>query len=498
MLKRVLMLSLFVTAPIFAELSLPNIFGDGMVLQEGKAVCLWGQANPSAEIMVQANWDSQEYLCKADKAGNWKVFIKTPEASFEPRQLVVKSGPEQVVYKDILIGQVWFCSGQSNMQFTLSRCESADTEIPVAKFPNIRYFKVKSKYSKVPLDNVSGSWKQCSPETVEYFSGAAYYFGKNLYQKLNKPIGLIDASWGGTPIESWMNPDCLKQYPEYASYLKQRSIDYLKKYEGSKRYYERKLKEWQTGKISEKPKDAGSPRYQNMPLYCYNGMVHPLKQFAIAGVIWYQGEANTPYSEYYYKAFPLFIDEWRKVWDNPELPFYYVQLAASTGYKIGVAKVREAQFLTLGKVKNVGMAVTMDIGDATNHHPKNKRDVGYRLALWASRDLYGFDDIVPSGPLYRDKKIESDKIRVFFDYAENGLMAKNGELTDFQICGADGKFYSGRAVIDGNTVLVSSDKVLKPVDVSFAWCEYAKPNFYNKQGLPASPFNTYSMKMLNN
>lgn len=486
-------LFLFLVCNGYAELSLPYIFGDGMVLQESECVCVWGHAEVLVKVSVKSSWSSEEHICAADNAGNWKVFIKTPKASFNTYELVITSGQDKVVYKDVLIGQVWLCSGQSNMAFTLARTESADTEIPKANYPNIRYFKVKCKFSDQPLNDITGSWKKCAPDTAKYFSATGYYFGKNLYQKLNKPIGLVDASWGGTPIEAWMPPSCLNEYPEYKTYLEKRWSDYEKKYEGQQRYYVKKLEEYKGGKIKDEPKKPGSKRYQNKSCYLFNGMINPITDFKLKGVIWYQGEANTPYPEYYYKTFPMFIKSWRKLWDESKLPFYYVQLAASTGYGIGVAKVREAQMLTMNKLDTIGMAVTMDIGDATDHHPKNKRDVGYRLALWAFRDVYGFNDVIPSGPLFKSMKIESDKIRVYFDYADNGLIAKGGELTDFAICGTDGKFYPAKAVIDGNAVVVSSDKVGQPVDVSFAWCEYAEPNLYNKEGLPASPFNSRSM-----
>lgn len=496
MLRGVLLPMLFSVLPALGDLSLPQLFNDGMVLQENENVCFWGKAKPFAKVRITTDWDALKYTCTANESGVWTVVIKTPTASFDSHQITIGSDSEKITYNDVLMGQVWICSGQSNMEFPLYKCESASTELPTADYPMIRHFKAKPELSETSLENISGSWQKCSPETAKSFSGVGYFFARNLYQKINQPIGLINSSWSGTPIESWMNPECLDLYPEYKTYLEKKWVDIQEKYDKQMESYNSNIEAWKKGELSRQPQKPRSPRLQDKPFACYNTMIHPIKNYTIAGVIWYQGEANTYYPDYYYAAFPLFINEWGKIWSKPKFPFYFVQLAASTGYHMRVADIREAQMLALRKMKNTGMAVTMDIGDSTDHHPKNKRDVGYRLSLWALRDLYGFKDIVCSGPLYRKKRIEENTIRVFFDYADKGLLAKGGKLTDFQICGADGQFHNATAVIDGNTVVVSCDEVSKPVDVSFAWCEYAKPNFYNKEGLPASPFNTRHMRMI--
>lgn len=492
---------LIASCQCFGQLHISEIFQDNMVLQENTDVPIWGQAKPHVKIVITADWLDSEKNAFADENGNWTVYLPTPEASFSQRTFGIKSEDDEVKYSNILIGQVWLCSGQSNMAFSLDRTERANEEIAKADFPNIRLFQGKPVYSDQPRDAIQGSWQPCKPDTAAKFSGVGYYFGKELFQKLHKPIGLINLSWGGTPVEAWMRPEAIAKTPEFEQYLKTLWARRDEKYPQLKQQYDRAIEQWQqasqSGQEMPKPNMPLELRLYFKPSYCYNGMIAPIKGFAIAGVIWYQGEANTPSSvyPYYCEAFTEMIRDWRNLW-RQDFPFLYVQLAASTGYKMGVAHVRQAQMRTLDKVPNVGMAVTMDIGDANDHHPLNKRDVGYRLSLWALKNAYGCQSIVPSGPIYLSKKVEGNKIRLFFDYVGDGLMAKNGELTDFAVCGPDHRFYPAKATIDSNTILVWSEHVPQPEHASFAWCEYAEPNFYNKNGLPASPFNTYELELL--
>lgn len=338
-----------------------------------------------------------------------------------------------------------------------------------------------------------------------------------MFKKINKPIWLIHVSWGGTPIEAWMSSSALGKCPDYSRYLAEYWKPLDAKYPESKRNYDLALQQWraaaggavqsenlalmdsdQKSKGSNKrPSEPRELRVQNKPGYCFNAMIAPIVGYKIAGVIWYQGEANSPAASYpYYRdAFAELITDWRSLWHQENLPFIFAQVSASTGYGIGIAHVRQAQMMVLKTLPNTGMAVTMDIGDAKNHHPGNKKDVGYRLSLWALKNVYGFTDIVPSGPLYKSKTVEGGKLRLFFDYVDGGLISKDGKsLSDFAVCGRDGVFYPATAEISGDTVLAGSDQVSQPVHASFAWTEYAEPNFYNRDHLPASPFNTLELE----
>ncbi|MBN1457869.1 MAG: hypothetical protein JW912_08455 [Sedimentisphaerales bacterium] len=485
---------------LYADLVLPNIFCDNMVLQEQMQINIWGTAAPRQVIKIKPSWQDKITTVLSDANGKWKAKLLTPTASFNSHTLKIISDEETVQFENILIGQVWLCSGQSNMAFHLRSCQTADTEIPSANFPYIRLFQVSCNFSDVPLGDVCGNWVLCTPGSAAYFSAVGYFFGKNLLQFINKPIGLINASWGGTPVEAWMTPDALAPFTEFENSLNKKWTESDSQYPFVKKRYEKQMEEWnhrvKTEPSLSKPPLPNQLRPQNKPFCCYNGMIAPIKDYSIAGVIWYQGEANTPSSsyKYYYDVFPAMIRNWRNIWQQDDFPFIFVQLAASTGYGLGVCHIRQAQMLTLDKVPNTGMAVAMDIGDSTDHHPKNKHDVGYRLSLWALKYLYGNNAIVPSGPLYKSMRIEGNKIRLSFDYCGDGLMAKGGKLTDFAICGPDGMFYPAEAVIDGTNVLVWSEQVSQPKHASFAWCEYAEPNFYNRNNLPASPFNTLELE----
>lgn len=484
------------SAVSIAELFVPSIFGSNMVLQENSDTPLWGTASVGCNIVIKATWLDKQVEATADGDGRWKCILKTPSASFTPYVIDVQAGSHSIRYENVLIGQVWLCSGQSNMAYSLNRTENADKEAAAADYPHIRFYQGEPVYSDTVLKDTSGKWENCTPLSAAGFSAVGYYFGKELFTKLNKPIGLINFSWGGTPVEAWMRPQALEKCPEYNEYLKAVWLELDKKYPQSKRDYDIALEMFRGGQGKE-PSQPRELRLQNKPSYCYNGMIAPIAGYTLAGVIWYQGEANTPASNYphYQQAFTALIGDWRDLWGKDDLPFLYVQLAASTGYKMGVAHIRQAQMMVMKNVPHTGMAVTMDIGDAGDHHPKNKRDVGYRLSLWALKDVYGFKNIIPSGPVYKSKKIEGNKIRLYFDYADEGLVAKDGNnLTNFEVCGQDGQFYPAVAKIDKNTVLVYSPQVSHPKDVSFAWMEYAEPNFYNRSALPASPFNTCELE----
>jgi sialate O-acetylesterase len=458
------------TATLFAQLDLPSFISDNMVLQQQSDAPIWGKSDPNTVIYITSSWDGIRHVTTADEQGKWKIKIKTP----------VAGGPYTIKINDqtinnILIGEVWLCSGQSNMQMALSQSEKGEDEAAIADLPNIRLFYVARELADQPKDDCYGKWEQCSPESAKTFSAVAYYFGKKLKKELDVPIGLIHTSWGGSTAEAWVREDILKSESDYGCY-----------------YEKEKGKE-----IKAKPGEL--PITQHSPSKLYNAMIHPLISYRIKGVIWYQGESNVNFCPEdairYEKLFPTLIKNWRDDWGQGDFPFYYAQIAP---YEYGVTKVaamlRDAQRKSL-KVNNTGMAVTMDIGNPGDIHPKNKKDVGDRLALWALAKTYEKTSIAYSGPLYKSIKVKGNKALVSFDYVGGGLMAKNGPLTHFEIAGEDKQFYPAIAEIAKDLIVVKSEKVNNPVAVRYAFNNSDEPNLYNKEGLPASSFRTDDWKI---
>jgi len=439
---------------VLAEVKLPHIFGNDMVLQRGRVVPVWGWADAGEEITVEIA--GQALHGKADEKGNWVVHLKPMQAG-GPYEMIF-SGKNEIKLTNVMVGEVWVCSGQSNMERSLKRLGTYKREIESANNPNLRLFYVPKKISRQPAEDVEADWKVCRAKTAAGFSAAGYFFGKYLAKELDVPIGLIQSAWGGTRIEPWIPPSV-----------------YNKKWNHPNK----------------------SPKQQ--PSVTYNGMIHPLIPYAIRGAIWYQGESNCIQKDrmLYYDKFKTMVESWRMLWGQGDFPFYFVQLAPyiyTNRYKeLGATELPltwEAQTACL-QIPNTGMVVTVDIGDVNDIHPKNKHDIGKRLALWALAKDYGRKDIVYSGPLYKSMAVEGDKIRIRFEYTGGGLISRDGkDLTWFEIAGADRNFYPARAKIDGNTVIVSCDKVKKPVAVRFGWDQRAEPNLSNKEGLPASPFRT--------
>lgn len=471
-LRSILIIFLFLihTATLFAQLDLPSFISDNMVLQQQSEPPIWGKSIPKSVINIVCSWDGKQYTTTTDEQGKWKIKIKTPVAG-GPYTIKIN---EQTI-KNILIGEVWLCSGQSNMQMALNQTENGENEAAIADLPNIRLFYVARELADQPKDDCYGKWEKCSPESAKTFSAAAYYFGKKLNKELAVPIGLIHTSWGGSTAEAWVREDILKSDSDYDCY-----------------YEKEKGKE-----IKAKPGEL--PITQHSPSKLYNAMIHPLISYGIKGVIWYQGESNVNFCPEdairYEKLFPTLIKNWRDDWGQGDFPFYYTQIAP---YEYGVTKVaamlRDAQRKSL-KVNNTGMAVTMDIGNPGDIHPKKKKDVGDRLALWALAKTYEKTSIAYSGPLYKSIKVKGNKAFVSFDYVGGGLMAKNGLLTHFEIAGEDKQFYPATAEIAKNLIVVQSIKVNKPVSVRYAFNNADEPNLFNKEGLPASSFRTDDWKI---
>ncbi|RKY09911.1 MAG: sialate O-acetylesterase [Planctomycetota bacterium] len=480
-----------------AEVRLPAVIGSNMVLQQQSEAPLWGWADPGEKITIRAKWKKGRARAKADADGKWTAFLTTPKAG-GPYTIRIK-GANTIKLENVLVGEVWVCSGQSNMQWSVSNSNNSAEEIAGAQYPNIRLFYVKRKVADTPQDDCEGAWRECSPETIPEFSAVAYFFGRNLHKQLDIPIGLIHTSWGGTPAEAWTRRPILEANEQFAPIVR-RYDKMVAAYPKTLEAYNKKLARWtEASKRAKaegkqppgKPRPPRGPGNPHTPGGLYNAMIAPLIPYAIKGAIWYQGESNASRAYQYRTLFPAMIKNWRDDWKQGDFPFYFVQIAP---YKNQNPEIREAQLIAMKNTANTGMVVTTDIGNPDNIHPKNKQDVGKRLALWAMAKTYGRQDIVYSGPIYKGMKVEGDKIRIFFDHIGGGLVAKDGPLTHFAIAKKEGDFVPATAVIDGDTVVVSSDNVKEPADVRFGWQNTPEPNLFNKEGLPASPFRTDDRK----
>ncbi len=486
----------------FSSVKLPSIISDNMVLQENSYVKIWGWAFPGEEIEIKIG--NLTARGKANEKGYWVIKFKGFSAG-GPYKMVVKGKNNKIEIKNILFGEVYLASGQSNMRFRMRGEKFASEEIPQANYPQIRFFQVKRNPSPEPVKDVSGKWILCNPQTVKNFSAVAYYFAKNIHKKLNVPVGIIESDWGGTRIEAWMSAVSLKKAGVYEK-LKEKWEKILQEWTPEKeKEYREKLKKWyierknalkEGKKVPPPPKPVMGPFYYNRPSNLYNGMIAPLKNYTIRGVIWYQGEANVGCPLLYRKLFPAMIVDWREKWGY-QFPFLFVQLPnylkkqTSPVEKSRWALLRESQLYTLKTVPETGMAITIDLGEADNIHPKNKRDVGYRLSLIALAKIYG-EKIEYSGPIYKKMKIEGNKIRIYFDHADGGLFAKGEKVEGFAIAGKDKNFKWAEAKVEGSTVIVWNDEIEKPVAVRYGWANNPVLNLYNKAGLPASPFRTDS------
>ena len=499
-------ITLTIAAVASAEIRLPSIISSGMVLQQEQTVPIWGRAAPGEKITV--SFAGQNIDTTAGDDGKWSITLKPLKASAEPAVLTVK-GANTVRVEDVLVGEVWFCSGQSNMEWPMSRVENAAEEIRNANNPLIRHFKAPKRYAPVPEDDVKASWEQTSSETIGNHSAVAYMFGRRLHAVLGKvPVGLINSSWGGTRIDPW-TPLCgykdipaldgIRQQVETADPASARHREVLDKYIAD-------LNGW----ISEARKLAGeqkpltpAPAFPNdlvfrsggngdhqQPTVLYNGMVAGIVPYAIRGSIWYQGESNRGEGMLYLDKTKALVNGWRQEWNIPDLPYYLVQLAPFKygGGEYALPEIWEAQAAVPKAIPNTGYAVINDIATLNDIHPPNKQDVGLRLANQALNRTYGREEIEWSGPVYRSYTVENDKIRISFDFAK-GLKTRDGKAPDwFEICAADGIYEKAVAVIDGETVLLSSPEVGTPTGFRFAWHQLAEPNLVNHLGLPTGAF----------
>ena len=483
-----------------ADIRLPAIIGDNMVLQQGQKVSIWGWADPGEEVLVSVSWHNMKWAVTAGRNGKW-VYKMNPPRAGGPYEMTL-SGKNTITIKDILVGEVWICSGQSNMQWSVQNSNNPKEEIAAADYPNIRLFTVQRKVAQEPQSDCTGAWTSCSPETVPGFSAVGYFFGRELHQKLGVPVGMIHTSWGGTPAEAWTRRGVLKSDTDFRPIL-ERYDEAIRKFPQTKKEHEQKIEQWKQAveqakaegkRAPRRPRDPFGPGHPHSPSGLYNAMIAPLIPYGIQGAIWYQGESNAGRAYQYRKLFPAMIKNWRKDWGQGDFPFLFVQLANFRAVKPDPnesdwAELREAQLMTLA-IPNAGMATIIDIGEANDIHPKNKQDVGKRLALWALAETYG-KEMVYSGPLYKSMEIKGHEIVLGFDHVGGGLVAGGGErLKGFAVAGADRKFVWADARIEGDRVVVGSDQVSEPVAVRYAWADNPVCNLYNREGLPASPFRT--------
>lgn len=435
-----------------ANISMPAIFGSNMVLQQKSEVKFRGWAKTGEPVKLKADWLENELETKADNQGTWSLIVKTPKAG-GPFTIRIK-GFNEIVFENVLIGEVWLCSGQSNMEWTPNAgIIDKEAAIAEANHPDVRFFTVNYSTAKYPQNNCSGEWKVCSPETMANFSAIGYFFGKRLQEVLGVPVGLINSSWGGTPAEAWIPEQVIN------------GDDFLKK-----------------AAAEQKPVPWGPVE----PGRIYNAMIAPLVPFEIAGTIWYQGEGNTINSHAYKELLGALIGSWRSNW-NKDFPFYFAQIAP---YRYGDnflgVEVRDEQRQAL-EINNTGMVILSDIGDTLDIHPRNKKGAGLRFANMALNRHYHAIDVEDSGPLFEKLQIKQNKVIVTFSHAD-GLYYKGDRISGFELAGQDGVFFPAEAKIEGKTVVLQSKNVDDPKSVRFAWWNTATPHLYNSAGLPASGF----------
>ncbi|MBA2116961.1 sialate O-acetylesterase [Bremerella alba] len=488
-----------------AELTMPALFTDHMVLQRDKPIFIWGTADKGAKVTVTLG--EQKTTITANDIGKWKAELK-PLPAGGPHEVAVRSGEAEKVITDVLVGEVWVCSGQSNMQWNVLSSNDADMEKLTAKYPEIRLITVPRIGTQEPQDDFDDKWQLCTPETVNEFSAVGYFFGRQIHQTLDVPVGLIDNAWGGSSAEAWVERDLLKSSGKFDELLARwEKTEETYDHENALAQYKKNLDAWKEkvvqAKKDGKPQPGGQPRpplnpltRQHRPANLYNGVLNPIIGYGVRGAIWYQGESNAGRAYQYRDLFPLLIQNWRDKWGQEDFPFYWVQLADFREERdqpddSAWAELREAQTMTLDKLPQTGQAVIIDLGEAEDIHPKNKQDVAKRLARLALANDYGYD-IVSQSPRYKSMKVDGSDIVLELDtYGSQLDSFDTRALQGFTIAGEDKKFVNAKAVIvDGTHVRVSSPEVKAPVAVRYAWGDNPVANLQNKQGLPVTPFRT--------
>ncbi len=491
-----LVAALFAAASARAEVKLPSLFTDHMVLQQGIKLPVWGWADDGEVVTVE--FKGQKVTTVA-KGGQWWVKLAKLKADAKGDWLIV-AGKNKITVKDVVVGEVWVASGQSNMEFPLSRSFESAADIAHSANPHLRIFHVPKLKADAPTNNVATTWVVAAPDTVPGVTAVGYYFSRDLQQALKVPVGLIQSDWGGSPAEVWMSEKALSSNPEYKNDILGTYPNAVKNYAKAKADFDKKVAELKAAKKLDDVKKLLPPRAPWKPTELYNGMIAPLIPYAIKGAIWYQGESNAGRAEQYRRLFADMIRNWRKDWGCGDFTFLAVQLAPFKAIEKEPkdstwAELREAQQLISKVLPNTGTVVINDVGDEKDIHPTKKQPVGVRLAIAARGIAYG-EKITAIGPTYRKVKFSGNDAIVSFDNVGKGLEARDGELKGFAICGADKKFVWAKAEIKGDTVVVSSPEVKKPVAVRFGWADYPVVNLWNKDGLMASPFRTDDFPMI--
>ncbi|MFT4202833.1 MAG: sialate O-acetylesterase [Chitinophagaceae bacterium] len=457
------------------EVVLPAIFSDGMVLQQQSKVPIWGKSDKKT-VSVVTSWNNKKYNVSVNADSTWKVLLETGKSGGAFTIKISDGGSERNI-SNVLLGEVWLASGQSNMEMPLKGFKNAPVNnseevIKNSSNANIRFFNVENKSWAKPLDDVSGQWLSVSPATASGFSAAAYFFALELYKKMNVPVAIVESDWGGTVVQAWMSADDLKSFPE----------------------------------VQVKSFADSAYSFKNEPTGLYNAMIHPIAGYGIKGAIWYQGEQNRDEPTLYRKLFPAMVKQWRSECGIGNFPFYYVQIAPYiykdpnklpeklTKLKPFVPYLREAQLQSETVIPNSGMAVLTDVGDESTIHPPDKETVGKRLSYWALAKTYGFKNIPYSGPVYKSMKTERNTILLAFQNGE-GLYLKNNSSSNFEVAGSNKVFYPATAVVEGQTVRVSSKQVANPVAARYAFDAWTVGDLFNKNQLPASSFRTDDWNM---
>jgi sialate O-acetylesterase len=451
------------TSSLFAEVKLPAIFSDNMVLQQQTDVAFWGKAAVNATVRISTSWNNRSYSARADREGNWKLKVSTPGAG-GPYNITVTEG-KSLTLKNVLIGEVWVCSGQSNMEMPMKGFRSqpvtgSNEYIATSSNMQIRLITVPRTASLTSADDFKGSWKNCEPESVSEFSATGYFFGLLLNRTLKVPVGLICTSWGGTRIEPWISENGLKQF------------DWVK--------------------LPDKTRTSASPLSPQTPAVLFNGMINPIAGYGIRGAIWYQGESNRTEPVQYQRLMPGLIENWRSVWGVGDFPFYYVQIAPFDygPNTLSSAYLREAQLKASTSVPNTGMACIMETGEKDIIHPANKKAAGDRLGFLALVKTYGLKGFACEGPVLKDMKVDSSMVYLTFDNAINGLASLGKELSCFEVAGANKRFWPATAFITNAGVTLYSPSVAKPVAVRYAFRDFIIGDLFNTEGIPASSFRT--------
>lgn len=458
----VVALTVIISQPLLAEVKLPSIFGSNMVLQQQTDVAFWGKAAAGSNVSVKTSWNGKSYSTRADNNGNWKLKVTTPAAG-GPYTVTVSDG-KAITLKNVMIGEVWVCSGQSNMEMQMKGylnqpITGSNEFIATSSNDQIRLITVPRLTSLIPLDDFTGEWKLCEPENVVDFSATAYFFGLMLNRALKVPVGLICTAWGGTRIEPWISEAGIKNF------------DWVKL-----------------------PDQSQDPKAYNQqtPTLLFNAMINPIAGYGIKGAIWYQGESNRLEPAQYRKLLPGLADNWRSVWNVGEFPFYFVQIAPFDYGPSGInsAFLREAQLKASVEGKNMGMACIMETGEKDNIHPANKKAAGDRLAYQALVKTYGKKGIACDGPVLKEMKIEGNEVKLIFDNAPNGIISIGKELYCFEVAGANKRFYPAKAFVTNAGITLVSPSVAEPVAVRYAFKDFIVGDLFNIEGIPASSFRT--------